>query len=246
MQTLYTFYFFQVFVLHYLFFYLPLQAKDEEEVHIAIAGNIGSGKTTLTNMLSRHYGWKKLLEAVEQNPYIEEYYQDIPRWSFNMEVYFLKQRFRDLLKIQDTDQTVVQDRTIFEGVYVFAANNKAMGFLNDTDFNTYMALFQCMMSVVKLPDLMIYLRSSVPHLVRNIEKRDRSYERTITLDYLTNLNLLYEDFIFHHYKGRTMVVEVDAIDFEHLPRDFGKITDRIDAELYGLFSSAQKPVPPVL
>jgi deoxyadenosine/deoxycytidine kinase len=192
-------------------------------------------------MLSRHYGWRKMLEPVENNPYISKYYQDIHRWSFNTEVYFLKQRFRDILRIRNTDETVVQDRSIFEGVYVFAANNRDMGYLTDLDFKTYMDLFQCMMSVVQLPDLMIYLRSSVSHLVKNIEKRDRSYERTMTLDYLNHLNEFYKDFIYHKYKGRILIIDVDELDFEHVPRDFGMITEKIDAEIYGLYSSTTRP-----
>lgn len=204
-------------------------------MHIAIAGNIGSGKSTLTRMLAKHYGWEARFEAVEDNPYLEDYYRDIHRWSFNLEVYFLKERFRDLIAISQADHTIVQDRTIFEGVYVFMQNNKAMGNLSERDYETYMELFEQMMTVVRLPDLMIYLRASVPHLVGNIQKRGRGYEQTMQLDYLENLNQRYDDFIYNMYKGRVMVVEKDPLDFQNNPKDFAQIVDRIDSMLFGLF-----------
>lgn len=153
-------------------------------MYIAVAGNIGSGKTTLTKMLSKHYGWKQYLEPVAENPYIDDYYKDIPRWALNMEVFYLKQRFKNLLEIQHCKETVIQDRTIFEGVYVFAANNRKMGNMDQRDFDTYMELFESMMEVVEMPELMIYLRSSVPHLVKNIQKRGRDYEQKMPIDYL--------------------------------------------------------------
>ena len=205
--------------------------------HIAIAGNIGSGKSTLTRMLAKHYGWEARFEAVEQNPYLDDYYKDIHRWSFNLEVFFLKERFRDLIDIHNADHTIVQDRTIYEGVYVFMQNNKAMGNLSDRDYETYMELFEQMMEVVTLPDLMIYLRASVPHLVGNIQKRGRDYEQQMQLDYLENLNKRYDDFIFNKYKGPVVVVEKDELDFEHNPKDFAKIIDSIDQRLFGLFTN---------
>ena len=204
-------------------------------MHIAIAGNIGSGKTTLTTMLARYYDWTPKFEAVDYNPYLEDYYKDMPRWSFNLEVYFLKQRFKDLLEISKSEKTIVQDRSIFEGVYVFAANNKAMGNLSEKDFETYMELFESMMMVVEYPDLMVYLRASVPHLVENIQKRGRDYEQTIQLEYLKNLNDRYEDFIFHKYQGKVLAVDIDDLDFEHERRDFAQIVDKVDAKLFGLF-----------
>ena len=204
-------------------------------MHIAIAGNIGSGKSTLTAMLARHYGWEARYEPVSENPYLEDYYRDLHRWSFNLEVYFLKERFRDLLAIAKADHTVVQDRSIFEGVYVFMQNNKAMGHLSDRDYATYMELFQQMMSVVRMPDLMIYLRASVPHLVGNIQKRGRQYEQTIQLDYLENLNRRYDEFIYKMYEGRVMTIDKDHLDFQHNPKDFAQIVDRIDRTLFGLF-----------
>ena len=204
-------------------------------MHIAIAGNIGSGKSTLTRMLAKHYGWEPRFEAVEHNPYLEDYYRDIHRWSFNMEVYFLKERFRDLLAIAEADHTIIQDRTIYEGVYVFMENNKAMGNLSERDYETYMELFEQMMAMVRVPDLMIYLHASVPHLVGNIQKRGREYEQTIQLEYLQNLNDRYNNFIYHRYKGRVMTIEKDNLDFENNPKDFAQIVDRIDSSLFGLF-----------
>ncbi len=172
-----------------------LNLYKSSEMHIGIAGNIGSGKTTLTRMLSEHYGWTPKYEAVTYNPYLEDYYKDIKRWSFNLEVYFLQQRFKDVLEIASSDDVIIQDRTIFEGVYIFVANNKAMGNLSDRDYETYMDLFKLMMSLVKAPDLLIYLRSSVPHLVSQIQKRGREYEKSIELDYLEGLNNRYEQWI---------------------------------------------------
>jgi deoxyadenosine/deoxycytidine kinase len=204
-------------------------------MHIAIAGNIGSGKSTLTRLLAHHYGWEPRFEAVEDNPYLEDYYRDIHRWSFNLEVFFLKERFRDLIAIANCDHTIIQDRTIFEGVYVFMENNRAMGNLSDRDYETYMELFEQMMSMVRLPDLMIYLHASVPHLVSNIQQRGRDYEQTIQLDYLQNLNERYDDFIYNKYKGRVITVEKDQLDFKNNPKDLAQIIDRIDATLFGLF-----------
>ena len=212
-------------------------------MHIAVAGNIGSGKSTLTKLLAKHYGWEPRFEAVEDNPYLEDYYRDIHRWSFNLEVFFLKERFRDLIAISQTDHTVIQDRTIFEGVYVFMENNKAMGNLSERDYVTYMELFEQMMSMVRLPDLMIYLHASVPHLVSNIQQRGRDYEQTIQLEYLQNLNERYDDFIYHKYQGRVMTVEKDNLDFLRRPKDLAQIIDRIDATLFGLFSNPSPLTP---
>lgn len=204
-------------------------------MHIVIAGNIGSGKSTLTRLLAKHYGWKPRYESVDNNPYLEDYYHDIHRWSFNLEVYFLKERFRDMLAIAQSPDVIIQDRSIFEGVYVFMANNYAMGHLSDRDYRTYMELFEQMLSIIKLPDLMIYLRASVSHLVGNIQKRGRDYEQTMQLDYIENLNRRYDDFINNQYKGRVMIVNKDNLDFENRPEDFRQVTRRIDSLLYGLF-----------
>ena len=203
-------------------------------MHIAVAGNIGSGKTTLTTMLAEHYGWTPKFEAVTYNPYLEDYYKDIPRWSYNLETYFLAQRFKDVLEIAGSEDTIIQDRTIFEGVYIFVANNKALGNLSERDYNTFMELFTLMMSMVKLPDLLIYLKSSVPHLVSQIQKRGRDYEQTISLEYLAGLNSRYDEWIAG-YKGNVLVIDADNLDFKNRPEDFSYITDRIDAALFGLF-----------
>lgn len=203
-------------------------------MHIGIAGNIGCGKTTLTTMLAKHYGWTPKFESVSHNPYLEDYYKDIERWSYNLETYFLAQRFQDVLEIAKSDEIIIQDRTIFEGVYIFVANNKAMGNLSDRDFDTYMHLFNLMMSMVRKPDLLIYLKSSVPHLVSQIQKRGRDYEKSISIEYLSNLNERYDDWIAE-YDGKVLVIESDDLDFENRPEDFAMITDKIDAQLYGLF-----------
>ncbi len=203
-------------------------------MHIGIAGNIGCGKTTLTRMLAERYGWTPKYEAVTYNPYLEDYYKDIERWSFNLETYFLTQRFKDILEIAHSDEVIIQDRTILEGVYIFVANNKAMGNLSDRDFNTFMDLFDLMMSLVKAPDLLIYLKSSIPHLVSRIAKRGREYEKGISIEYLQGLNERYEQWIAN-YPGRVLTIEADDLDFQNRPEDFAFITDKVDAMLYGLF-----------
>ena len=200
-------------------------------MHIVIAGNIGAGKTTLTHLLARHYGWTPRKEQVTDNPYLSDYYKDMKRWSLNLEVFFLKERFKDLLKINHEKEVVVQDRSIYEGVYIFAANNHDMGNMSDRDFDTYMGLFESMMMVASKPDLLIYLRSSVPHLVDNIHQRGRDYEQNMQLNYLKNLNDRYDDFVFHQYPGRTLTIEVDNLDFQHSRSDFAYIVKRIDEQL---------------
>jgi deoxyadenosine/deoxycytidine kinase len=200
-------------------------------VHIVIAGNIGSGKTTLTNLLVRHYGWTPRMEQVTDNPYLSDYYKDMKRWSLNLEVFFLKERFKDLLEINHEKNVVVQDRSIFEGVYIFTANNHDMGNMSDHDFDTYMGLFESMMMVARMPDLLIYLRSSVPHLVDNIHKRGRDYEQNMQLNYLKNLNDRYDEFVFHQYPGRALTIEVDNLDFLHSRADFASIVKKIDEQL---------------
>ena len=203
-------------------------------MHIGIAGNIGSGKTTLTRMLAEHYGWTPKYESVTYNPYLEDYYRDIPRWSYNLETYFLALRFKDLLEISKSDDVVIQDRTILEGVHIFVENNREMGNLSERDYDTYMQIFSLMMSMVSLPDLLIYLRSSVSHLVSQIQKRGRDYEQSMSLDYLGGLNEKYEKWI-EGYKGKLLIIDADMLDFENRPEDFESITDKIDAQLYGLF-----------
>lgn len=203
-------------------------------MHIGVAGNIGSGKTTLTRMLVERYGWTPKYESVTYNPYLEDYYKDIPRWSYNLETYFLAQRFKDLIEISKSDDVIIQDRTILEGVYIFVANNLDLGNLSKRDYDTYMQLFNIMMSMVKMPDLLIYLRSSVPYLVSKIQKRGREYEQSMSLEYLSGLNERYERWI-SGYDGNLLIVDADELDFEHNPQDFESITDRIDAHLFGLF-----------
>lgn len=203
-------------------------------MHIGIAGNIGSGKTTLTRMLAERYGWTPKYESVTYNPYLEDYYGDIPRWSYNLETYFLAQRFRDLLDISRSDNVIIQDRTILEGVHIFVRNNYELGNLSQRDYDTYMMLFNLMMSLVHLPDLLIYLKSSVPQLVARIQKRGRGYEQSMSLEYLEGLNRRYDEWI-GSYEGRLLVVDADRLDFESDPAAFESITDRIDAQLYGLF-----------
>jgi len=203
-------------------------------MHIGVAGNIGSGKTTLTRMLVERYGWTPKYESVTYNPYLEDYYKDIPRWSYNLETYFLAQRFKDLIEISKSEDVIIQDRTILEGVHIFVANNLDLGNLSRRDYDTYMQLFNIMMSMVRMPDLLIYLRSSVPNLVSKIQKRGRDYEQSMSLEYLEGLNERYEKWI-GEYEGNLLVVDADKLDFEHNPQDFESITDRIDAHLFGLF-----------
>lgn len=203
-------------------------------MHIGIAGNIGCGKTTLTKMLATHYGWTPKFESVTYNPYLEDYYKDIPRWSYNLETYFLAQRFKDTLEIAKSKEVIIQDRTILEGVHIFVRNNLELGNLTKRDYDTYMQLFESMMSTVKLPDLLIYLKSSIPHLVANIQKRCRDYEQSISLEYLGGLNARYDEWI-SSYKGKLLILNTDELDFQNRPEDFALVTDKIDAQLFGLF-----------
>lgn len=199
-------------------------------MYIAISGNIGSGKTTLTGLLAKHYNWEPRYEAVDYNPYLEDYYKDIPRWSFNMEVYFLKERFKDLLVVAQSGHTIIQDRSIFEGVHIFTANNFESGNLSKRDYQTYLDLFDQMMSVVSLPALMIYLRADIPYLIGNIRQRGRDYEQQMSLDYLSRLNNKYEEFITSHYPGKVLILDKSQYDFQK-PEDMLKIYDKIDAVL---------------
>ncbi len=203
-------------------------------MHIAVAGNIGCGKTTLTKMLAKRYNWEPRYESVDFNPYLEDFYADMNRWSFNLQIYFLNTRFRDVVEISKSKNTIVQDRTIYEDAKIFAPNIHAMGRMSDRDFANYSDLFDLMMSLVKKPDLMIYLRASVPHLVAQIQKRGREYEQTMSLDYLKGLNDRYEEWI-KNYDGRLLVIDVDSLDFQNNPKDFESITEKIDSLLFGLF-----------
>ena len=200
-------------------------------MYIGIAGNIGCGKTTLTEMLAEHYQWEPRYETVVDNPYMDDYYKDLLRWSFAMEVFFLKERFKDVLDFSHSENTVIQDRTLHEGVFVFTANNYSQGNMSDRDFETYMELYEIMVEKVKLPDLMIYLRASVPHLVENIQKRGRVCEQKIPIEYLQGLNERYDDFIRNKYKGKVLVIDVDKLDYKTRPEDLKLITDQIDSVL---------------
>ena len=205
-------------------------------MHIAVAGNIGCGKTTLTNMLAKHYGWEPRFESVEYNPYLSDFYADMARWSFNLQVYFLNKRFKDVVEIGKQDKYIIQDRTIYEDARIFAPNLHEQGFMSDRDFDNYRDLFDLMMSLVKMPDLLIYVRASLPTLVSQIQKRGREYEQAMQIDYLRGLNEKYEDFIFKQYEGRVLVIESDNMDFENNPEDFRTVVNKVDAELFGLFS----------
>jgi deoxyadenosine/deoxycytidine kinase len=204
-------------------------------MHIAIAGNIGCGKTTLTNMLAKHYNWTPRFESVDFNPYLEDFYADMSRWSFNLQIYFLNKRFQDVVEITQSDEYIIQDRTIYEDARIFAPNLHEQGYMSDRDFENYQDLFNLMMSLVKMPDLLIYIRSGIPNLVAQIQKRGRDYEAGMRIDYLQGLNDKYEAWI-RDYKGRLLIVDGDKIKFGENADDFRWITDHIDAELFGLFS----------
>jgi deoxyadenosine/deoxycytidine kinase len=203
-------------------------------MHIAIAGNIGSGKTTLTRLLSKHFGWRPHFEEVDNNPYLESFYEDMKRWSFNLQIYFLNSRFRQVMEIRKSGDNIIQDRTIYEDAYIFAANLYDMGLMETRDYENYQALFELMSSFLQAPDLLIYLRASVPTLVRQIQKRNRDYEQSIRLDYLKALNKRYENWIANYNKGKLLIIESDNIDLEK-PEDLSIVIDDINASLNGLF-----------
>lgn len=204
-------------------------------MHIAIAGNIGSGKTTLTRLLSKHYGWEPKYEEADNNPYLADFYNDMQRWSFNLQIYFLNQRFKGIVEIQADSKNVVQDRTIYEDARIFAPNLHTMGLMTTRDFENYASLFDLMLSLVKAPDLLIYLRSSIPNLVSQIQKRGRDYESGIRLDYLQGLNERYEEWISGYKDGPILIIDVDENKFEEKPEDMSIVIDKIDAHLNGLF-----------
>lgn len=208
---------------------------SESVTHIAVAGNIGVGKTTLTQMLARHYNWEPHFEALDDNPYISDFYDDMHRWSFNMQMYFLNSRFNSILEVQKGQSSVIQDRTIYEDAYIFAPNLHGMGLMSTRDYNTYKALFESIKNLIKPPDLLIYLRSSIPALVSQIQKRGRQYEDSIRLDYLKRLNERYEAWISNYKEGKLLIIDKDDIDFENKPEDFGQIINKVEAVLNGLF-----------
>ena len=204
-------------------------------MHIAIAGNIGAGKTTLTKLLAKHFKWDAHYEDVVDNPYLDDFYHQMERWSFNLQIYFLNSRFRQVREIKETGRTTIQDRTIYEDAYIFAPNLHAMGLMSNRDYNNYKSLFDLMEDVVGSPDLLIYLRSSVPNLVGQIHKRGRDYENTISIEYLSRLNERYEGWVQTYDKGKLLIIDVDNINFVDNPEDLGMIINRIDAEINGLF-----------
>ena len=203
-------------------------------MHIAVAGNIGSGKTTLTKLLAHRYGWIPRFEPVDNNPYLADFYADMPRWSFNLQIYFLSKRFKEVVEISKSNEVIIQDRTIFEDARIFAPNLHGQGMMSDRDFENYSDLFDLMMSLVRLPDLMIFIRSSIPTLVAQIQKRGREYEQTMRLDYLQGLEKRYEDWI-STYKGQLIIVDGDHCKFGENPEHLKQVTDMIDAKLFGLF-----------
>lgn len=204
-------------------------------MYVAIAGNIGAGKTTLTKLLAKHYKWEAHYEDVVENPYLEDFYNKMERWSFNLQIYFLNSRFRQILQIRESGKKIIQDRTIYEDAYIFAPNLHAMGLMANRDFENYRSLFDLMESVVQGPDLLIYLRSSIPNLVSQIHKRGREYENTISIDYLSRLNERYEAWIHNYDKSNLLIIDVDVTNFVDNPEDLGNIITKIDAELHGLF-----------
>lgn len=211
-------------------------ATDRDVKHIAIAGNIASGKTTLTEMLSRHYGWKPILEPVDDNPYLEDFYADMHRWAFHLQIYFLNHRFKQVKDIRVDGIPSVQDRTIYEDAHIFAKALHESGYIKSRDYSNYLDIYESMVSLVEPPDLLVYLQADIPRLVSQIQKRGRDYENAIRLDYLKNLNRHYEDWIANYTAGNLLVVNVNNIDFVSNDDDFSDIVQRIDRELFGLFS----------
>ncbi|MEI7980603.1 MAG: deoxynucleoside kinase [Bacteroidota bacterium] len=204
-------------------------------MHIAIAGNIGSGKTTLTGLLAKHFGWDPHYEDVDTNPYLNSFYEDMQRWSFNLQIYFLNSRFRQVVDIRKSGKTVVQDRTIYEDAFIFAPNLHSMNLMSSRDFENYRSLFDLMGTFIQPPDLLIYLRASVPTLVNQIQKRGRDYENAIRLDYLKNLNEMYDEWIEGYTLGKLLIIEVDTLKVNENPEDLGLVIERINAQLHGLF-----------
>ena len=204
-------------------------------MHIAIAGNIGAGKTTLTRLLAKHYKWSTHFEDAEDNPYLNDFYEDMQRWSFNLQIYFLNSRLNQIMEIRGSNKTVIQDRTIYEDAYIFAPNLHAMGLMTTRDYDNYMELFNTMMNFIKPPELLIYLRATIPTLVRQIQKRGREYEESIRLDYLKRLNERYEAWISTYDTGNLLIIDVDNINFFDNSEDLGTVITKIDGEIHGLF-----------
>ena len=211
------------------------QAKKTLVKHIAIAGNIGSGKTTLTGLLAKNYRWEAQYEDADDNPYLNDFYSDMQRWSFNLQIHFLNNRFGQVMRIRKNNKPVVQDRTIYEDAYIFAPNLHAMGLMTTRDFNNYMSLFNLMSSLIQPPDLLIYLRGSVPALVKQIQKRGRDYENSIRIDYLARLNERYEAWISTYEQGKILIFDIDELNFAEKREHLSKIVQKVNAEIYGLF-----------
>lgn len=203
--------------------------------HVAIAGNIGAGKTTLTAQLSKHFGWDVHYESTDDNPYLSDFYEDMQRWAFNLQIFFLNSRYQQVLRILSGDRTVIQDRTIYEDAYIFAPNLHDMGLMSTRDFQNYFQLFKTMSSQIQPPDLLIYLRAGIPTLVSHIQERGRDYEGNMSLDYLKRLNERYENWISTYKEGRLLIIHVDNMDFKNNPEDLGEIINQVGAELHGLF-----------
>lgn len=204
-------------------------------MHIAIVGNIGAGKTTLTQLLANHLKWEPQFEAVDDNPYLEDFYGDMKRWSFNLQIYFLNSRFRHIVQLQEKGVNIIQDRTIYEDAYIFAENLYDMGLMSERDFRNYSNIFESIISYIKAPDLLIYLKASVPTLVDNIQLRGREYESGIRLDYLSKLNEKYEKWINQYEDGKLLILDKDRLDFANKPEDLGYVIERVEGELFGLF-----------
>jgi deoxyadenosine/deoxycytidine kinase len=205
--------------------------------HIAVCGNIGSGKTTLVEKLSKHYGWIPLYESVDQNPYLKDFYEDMTRWAFHLQIYFLNSRFNQIRQIRESTRAIVQDRTIYEDAYIFAANLHKSGHISDRDYQSYLDIFNSMITFVQPPDLLIYLKADVPKLVQQIQKRGRDYEYSIRLEYLKNLNEHYEEWIGHYDQGKLLIIDVNTLDFVERIEDFSAIVGRIDLEVNNLFGN---------
>ena len=204
-------------------------------MHVAIAGNIGAGKTTLTKLLAKHYNWEAHFEDVVDNPYLDDFYTQMERWSFNLQIYFLNSRFRQVLQIRESGKKIIQDRTIYEDAHIFAPNLHAMGLMTNRDYENYQSLFELMQKLVDAPDLLIYLRADISTLVAQIHKRGRDYENSISIDYLSRLNERYEAWISKYTKGKLLIIDVDNLDFVDNPEDLGSVINKIDAEIHGLF-----------